>query len=313
MSWSGLQGPGEALDAKLAVSAFYAILEKMPEEQREVFVLHDLEQMKGREIAEITDTNENTVHIDGCAPRDVHLPGRRRAPERKGPAVSDDEMTPEAWRLLDVVRQAESPSELEMRRMRRAIAVGVGATLAAPVAKAATSAVTSKGAVAVTAAKSAAFLTARSRARRRSRCSPPSARGPSGFRGTITSGRRRRSWRRPRFDQPSRPPPRVAPPSTLLGELTLLQRAQRALAGGAPGVALSLASEHATRYPSSQLSRERDAVRVFSYCALGRTAEARALAAEILKSAPRSPVRASLEQSCAAPLPELASPALLER
>ena len=51
----------------------------------------------------------------------------------------------------------------------------------------------------------------------------------------------------------------ATPSSTLLGELTLLQRAQHALAGGAPGTALSLAGEHATRYPRSQLSRERDA------------------------------------------------------
>jgi RNA polymerase sigma-70 factor, ECF subfamily len=59
---SGLQGPAEALDTKVAVSAFYDIIERMPEEQREVFVLHDLEQMTGREIAQITGANENTVH-----------------------------------------------------------------------------------------------------------------------------------------------------------------------------------------------------------------------------------------------------------
>jgi RNA polymerase sigma-70 factor (ECF subfamily) len=75
---SGLQGPAEALDAKLAVSAFYAILEKMPEEQREVFVLHDLEQMKGREIAEITDTNENTVHTRLRAARRIFQEGVAR-------------------------------------------------------------------------------------------------------------------------------------------------------------------------------------------------------------------------------------------
>ena len=37
------QGPAEALDTKAAVSAFYEILERMPDEQREVFILHDLE------------------------------------------------------------------------------------------------------------------------------------------------------------------------------------------------------------------------------------------------------------------------------
>jgi hypothetical protein len=216
--------------------------------------------------------------------------------------VSDDEMTPEAWRLLEVVRQAEAPSELEMRRVRRAIAVGAGATLAAPAAKAATAVATSKGAAAVTAAKSATLLTALKSAVAIAVLTSAGA-------GTVWLSRHRsvEPVTPAPASQPVVPAP-AAPPSTLLGELTLLQRAQRALAGGAPGVALSLAGEHATRYPRSQLSRERDAVRVFAYCALGRTAEARALAGEILKSAPRSPVRASLEQSCAAPLPELASP-----
>jgi hypothetical protein len=217
--------------------------------------------------------------------------------------VSDDQMTPEAWRLLEVVRQAESPSELEMRRMRRAIAVGVGATLTAPVAKAATSVASSKGAAALTAAKSATLLTALKGAAAIAVLTSVGA-------GTVWLSQHRAAApiaATPAVSTESTPAD-VTPPSTLLAELTLLQRAQRALAGGAPGVALSLAAEHATRYPRSQLSRERDAVRVFSYCALGRTAEARALAVEILKSAPRSPVRASLEQSCAAPLPELASP-----
>jgi hypothetical protein len=213
-------------------------------------------------------------------------------------------MTPEAWRLLEVVRQSESPSELEMRRMRRAIAVGVGATLAAPVAKAATSAARSKGVAAITAAKSATFLTALKGAAALAVLTSVGA-------GTVWLSQRRAAapLAAATAGRSAEPPQaEAAPPSTLLAELTLLQRAQRALAGGAPGVALSLAAEHATRYPRSQLSRERDAVRVFSYCALGRTAEARSLAAEIVKSAPRSPVRASLEQSCAAPLPELASP-----
>jgi hypothetical protein len=212
-------------------------------------------------------------------------------------------MTPQAWRLLEVVRQAESPSELEMRRVRRAIAVGAGATLATSAAKAATSAAASKGA-AVTAVKSAALLTTLKGVAAIAVLTSVGA-------GTVWLSRHRAKEPvvaapevRPAVSAPTDTPP----PSTLLAELTLLQRAQHALAGGAPGTALSLAGEHATRYPRSQLSRERDAVRVFAYCALGRTADARALAAAMLKDAPRSPLRASLEQSCAAPLPELASP-----
>jgi hypothetical protein len=223
--------------------------------------------------------------------------------------VSEDELTPEAWLLLEVVRRAESPSELEMRRVRRAIAVGVGATaLAMPVAKAATSVATTfsttTSAAAITAGKGAAFLTALKGVAVLAVLTSLAA-------GTVWFSRHRSTEPAvgtPAARRAASTPMEAPPPSTLLGELTLLQRAQRALADGAPGVALSLAGEHASRYPRSQLSRERDAVRVFAYCALGRSADARALTTEILKSSPRSPLRASLEQSCGAPLPELASP-----
>jgi RNA polymerase sigma-70 factor (ECF subfamily) len=72
---SALQSPAEALDTKVAVSAFYEILEAMNEAQREVFVLHDLEQITGREIAEITGTNENTVHTRLRAARRIFQEG----------------------------------------------------------------------------------------------------------------------------------------------------------------------------------------------------------------------------------------------
>jgi RNA polymerase sigma-70 factor, ECF subfamily len=72
------QGPAEALETKAAVSSFYEIMEQMTDEQREVFVLHDLEQMKGREIAEITDTNENTVHTRLRAARRIFQEGVAR-------------------------------------------------------------------------------------------------------------------------------------------------------------------------------------------------------------------------------------------
>jgi hypothetical protein len=213
--------------------------------------------------------------------------------------VNEDEMSPEAWRLLEVVREAESPSELDRRRVRRAIAVGAGATVAPAVAKAA-SVAAPKTAAAVTAGKGAALVAA--------------AKGAAAIAVLASMGTGAVWWSRHRSPEPAAALPAVrslaldpgeaAPPSTLLGELTLLQRAQRALANGAPREALALTDQHAARYPGSQLARERDAVRVFAYCALGRTPEARALATEILKKAPRSPLRASLGQSCAAPLPE---------
>lgn len=49
------------LERKGALELLDALLASMPEDQREVFVLHELEELSGAEIAELTQTNENTV------------------------------------------------------------------------------------------------------------------------------------------------------------------------------------------------------------------------------------------------------------
>src|SRR5207237_1372370 len=61
-SASTARGPAEELDAKAAVRVLDELLARMPEAQREVFILHEVEQMTGREIAEAVGANENTVH-----------------------------------------------------------------------------------------------------------------------------------------------------------------------------------------------------------------------------------------------------------
>ena len=53
--------PAEQLERKTALALLDALLAKMSADQREVFVLHELEHMSGPEIAELTATNENTV------------------------------------------------------------------------------------------------------------------------------------------------------------------------------------------------------------------------------------------------------------
>jgi RNA polymerase sigma-70 factor (ECF subfamily) len=54
-------GSFETLERKAAVELLDALLAKMSEEQREVFVLHEIEQLRCTEIAELTGANENTV------------------------------------------------------------------------------------------------------------------------------------------------------------------------------------------------------------------------------------------------------------
>jgi RNA polymerase sigma-70 factor (ECF subfamily) len=77
---AGLE-PAELLERKAAVDLLDALLAKMSEEQREVFVLHEVERMSGGEIAELTGTNENTVWTRLRAARRVFQEGvaRQRA------------------------------------------------------------------------------------------------------------------------------------------------------------------------------------------------------------------------------------------
>jgi RNA polymerase sigma-70 factor, ECF subfamily len=71
----------EALERKAALELLDALLAKMSEEQREVFLLHEIERMSGAEIAEVTGANENTVWTRLRAARRVFQEGvaRQRA------------------------------------------------------------------------------------------------------------------------------------------------------------------------------------------------------------------------------------------
>jgi RNA polymerase sigma-70 factor (ECF subfamily) len=77
-SVSPARGPGEELDAKAAVSALDELLSSMPETQREVFILHEIEEMTGREIADAVGANENTVHTRLRAARRLFKEGLAR-------------------------------------------------------------------------------------------------------------------------------------------------------------------------------------------------------------------------------------------
>lgn len=81
-------------------------------------------------------------------------------------------------------------------------------------------------------------------------------------------------------------------------ELDLLHQAQAAWRQQNPTQALALLAEHRQRYPKSVLGLEREALRVLSLCAAGRTSEAKEVARRSFSKAGRSPLRASVEQSC---------------
>jgi RNA polymerase sigma-70 factor (ECF subfamily) len=75
---SEARGPAEELDAKAAARVLDELLARMPEVQREVFILHEIEQMTGREIAESVGANENTVHTRLRAARRIFEEGLAR-------------------------------------------------------------------------------------------------------------------------------------------------------------------------------------------------------------------------------------------
>jgi hypothetical protein len=95
-------------------------------------------------------------------------------------------------------------------------------------------------------------------------------------------------------------PPQPSP-SSLAAEMRLLETARAALSGGDARRALTLIQEHEREFPTGSLSEERRASKVFALCELGRRAEAARAAAEFLRTAPASPLRGRVLDSCAFP------------
>lgn len=72
---------GAPAEQSAALELLDGLLAKMTEDQREVFVLHEIEELSGSEIAEITGANENTVWTRLRAARRIFQEGvaRQRA------------------------------------------------------------------------------------------------------------------------------------------------------------------------------------------------------------------------------------------
>jgi hypothetical protein len=87
--------------------------------------------------------------------------------------------------------------------------------------------------------------------------------------------------------------------SSLAAELALLREVHGALRDGDAPRAERWIDEHAARFPDGVLREEREAARVLSLCAKGRTAEARAEADRFLAANPRSVQADRVRGSCA--------------
>jgi hypothetical protein len=92
---------------------------------------------------------------------------------------------------------------------------------------------------------------------------------------------------------------RVERADALATEVELLHRAQAAWRNGQARGALELVREHEKRFPGSSLRLERDTLAVLTLCELGKKEQAARIARELIARAPSSPLRASVEESCA--------------
>jgi hypothetical protein len=226
-------------------------------------------------------------------------------------------MTPEARRHLRLAREELTPGDEDKRRVRKALAVGLAAAAAAG-ASSTEAAVAAKtvgllggwalrgvaGVLLLASAGTGAYWWTHRRSAPAVATAPISA-------PVETTAPAQPDEAALQVETPPVAPnaaasakepehPRAARSADpLVNELTLLHRAQQAWRDGKAQQTLDLAQQHAATYPRSQFAMERSVLQVFALCALGRKGEARSIAAGVLERAPRSPLRTSLEESCA--------------
>ena len=233
------------------------------------------------------------------------------------------DLDPEARRLLDLTREARTPNADDKLRVERllsrslglaAIAAATGASSTA-VAKSATPALALKWTLglavpALVVAGAASYFQTRGPA---DSASPPAQQAVA-IAPTPTAKAPEPPAPVNTAEAPA-PVPEAAEPraprsvasekpkksETLNAELDLLHDAQAKWRNRDPNGALALLATHRQRYPKSVLGLEREALRVLSLCAAGRTAEAKEVARRSFKNAPRSPLRSSVEESCVKP------------
>lgn len=99
--------------------------------------------------------------------------------------------------------------------------------------------------------------------------------------------------------RPSDPSTSEPSPSDGLGvETELLRRASTELAAGNASAALRTTIDHARRFPDSTLADLRTALRIEALCELGKTEQARGEAKLFLRERPGSPVAERIEKAC---------------
>jgi hypothetical protein len=231
------------------------------------------------------------------------------------------ELDPDARRILELTRDARAPSLEDKLRVERKLSQvlqiaalsGAAGASAATVTKPASAALALKWVALL--GVSALIAAAAGTLHWRAPSTPPSTpaplaapalpkapANPQAEQPAVTEEPARAAIA---ADKPAVPAPRVREKSrpekqvdSLNQELDLLHQAQAAWRKQNPSQALALLAQHRQKFPKSVLGLEREALRVLSLCAAGRTREAKDVARRAFGQAERSPLRASIEQSC---------------
>jgi hypothetical protein len=216
-------------------------------------------------------------------------------------------LSAEAQELVSAVKRAYQPNDVDRARVLEALRgrLGDAVVLGDAAARSAvgvrrfwspTSALTVAGLAVV--GGGALWLALRTSPA--STAAPPSAESPAVAPETVPS-----ATEAPATVPSESPPESVEPPATqssvtrpaparrvrdgLSEEVAIMSRAETDLHGGRPERALKALDEHQRKFGNGVLAEERTAARIQALCALGRTAEADAELARLIRLAPSSP------------------------
>lgn len=260
-----------------------AWLSELDEDKRCAFVLSELENLRGPEIADVLGVNVNTVYARVRAARQhVQRHMRRQA----------------ALEPMGVLRQAHRrtrPSTDRRRKVMAALVVETGASFATKAAAPAAAISGLKIATAVTIALVASAVTLGVRGNdeppadevattRHAAVQPPPAPAPRAepvvaeappqpAASPVVAPQPEPVAPRPRPHRRA-PSPEPEAGDALARDVALLGQARRELRQGSPEGALRTVSTLLTRSPSSQIEPEALALRIAALCSLGRESEA---------------------------------------
>lgn len=288
-------------------------------EDRELFVLSELEGMTGPELASATGRNVQTIYTRVRKLKvelRQHVGGLERV-RRERPQASA-----RSWALLLPALRSSSPAT-GIATAASGWATGWGWVVGAMGAASLALAVTTTpvpGRPELAAEQADARGSASARAHESAEPEVPTAPPPSPVASkslvvevSRTPEPSSRTAASPvstaALDAPSRVPPTSprsrsdatteAPTDEGLGvETELLRRASTELAAGNADAALRAAVEHGRRFPDSVLADLRTAVRIEALCELGKASQARGEARVFLRTHPGSPVAERVERAC---------------